>query len=422
METFIKIINCCYQEEEKANQNNNEIKVPITHNETLDIENKPKQNENQIIIDLQEPLIIEPLKNNKRNSNNNNNLTLNNTNTNNTSNNNIITDESINNNLANNKSINVSIGLRTPLSPPRKKLIYSNSIQNNKNFSQIFNNNNFDMKKMANSLISKSNPSKNNKSNNTILTLNDLIFMNQNQEEKNNEIIGSKLLLSGELFFWKDIILSSNGIKNSLRKDKDEHVFFGVKNILNKSGESFNDLIINFFYKEEDIDLMETDTGRAFEIFYNKRSREYILRFLHPNIILYYRINTFVYFYMGREYYFLLGNVFMSVNVKKKSPIEKVITIEIEIENNKPMKYTFNQNQAPIKIGRANCEVNILNSSISKKHGIIEYSKNSQSFYFKDMNSTNGSTLIIKAGDTLKIKGEMNFKLEDVPFKVQEIP
>ena len=38
------------------------------------------------------------------------------------------------------------------------------------------------------------------------------------------------------------------------------------------------------------------------------------------------------------------------------------------------------------------------------------------------MGSSNGSTLIIKAGDTLKIKGEMNFKLEDVPFKIQEIP
>ena len=223
MEAFIKIINCCYQEEAETNQNNNEIKVPLTPNETLEIENKPKQNENQIIIDIQEPLIIEPLKNNKRNSNNNN-IALNNTN--NTSNNNIIADDSINNNLANNKNINVTIGLLTPLSPPRKKLIYSNSIQNSQNFKQIFNNNNYDMKKMANSLISRSNPSKNNKSNNTILTLNDLIFINQNQEEKNNnEIIGSKLLLSGELFFWKDIILSSNGIKNSLRKEKDEHVF-----------------------------------------------------------------------------------------------------------------------------------------------------------------------------------------------------
>ena len=38
------------------------------------------------------------------------------------------------------------------------------------------------------------------------------------------------------------------------------------------------------------------------------------------------------------------------------------------------------------------------------------------------MGSTNGSTLIIRIGDTLKLKGEMNFKLEDVLFKIQEIP
>ena len=422
MDTFIKIINCCYQEETKTNQNNIELKVPITPIETLQLENKPEQN--QMIIDNSEPLIIEST-NIKTNSNN-----IASNNTNNTSNNLLILDDSsninVNNNITNGRNINTDIDLKTSFSPSKKKVIYSNSISNNQNMNKIFNTT-LDVKKLANSLISKSNASKNNKSNNTnntILTLNDLILINQNQnqEEKNNEIIGSKLLLSGELFFWKEIIISSNGIKTSLRKEKDEHVFFGVKNILNKSGEPYNDLIINFFYHDEDTDLLETNTGRAFEIFYNKRVREYVLRFLHPNIILYYRINTFVYFFMGREYYFLLGNVFMSVNVKKKSPIEKVINIEIEVENNKPLKYSFSQNQAPIRIGRAKCEINIFNSSISKKHGIIEFSKNSQSFYFKDMNSTNGSTLIIKYGDTLKIKGEMNFKLEDVPFKIQEMP
>ncbi len=38
------------------------------------------------------------------------------------------------------------------------------------------------------------------------------------------------------------------------------------------------------------------------------------------------------------------------------------------------------------------------------------------------MSSTNGTTLLIKKGDSLKIKGEMFFKLEDVSFKIQEIP
>ena len=125
---------------------------------------------------------------------------------------------------------------------------------------------------------------------------------------------------------------------------------------------------------------------------------------------------------MGKFYYFLLGNVFISVNIKKNTPIEKIINIQVELENNKPLKYSFSQNQTPIKIGRSNCDISIFNSSISKNHGIIEYSKNSQTFYYNDLGSTNGSTLIIKEGDTLKIKGEMNFKLEDVPFKIQEIP
>jgi hypothetical protein len=37
--------------------------------------------------------------------------------------------------------------------------------------------------------------------------------------------------------------ISINGIKNSLSKEKNDHVFFGIKNILNNSNESYNDLI-----------------------------------------------------------------------------------------------------------------------------------------------------------------------------------
>ena len=171
------------------------------------------------------------------------------------------------------------------------------------------------------------------------------------------------------------------------------------------------------------MEVIETNTGRVFEIYYNKKTKDYTLRFLHPALILYYKINNFVYFNIGKEYSILLGSVFMTIIVKKTSPLEKTINIKIETGNNNPIKYTFNQNQTPIKIGRINkSEIPIFNSSISKRHGIIEYSKNSQSYYYKDMGSTNSSTLIIREGDSLKIKGEMNFKLEDVPFKIQEIP
>lgn len=139
-------------------------------------------------------------------------------------------------------------------------------------------------------------------------------------------------------------------------------------------------------------------------------------------MILYYKINTFIYFDIGRDYYFFLGNIFVSISVNKNSTLEKIINVQIEVENNNPLQYSFNQNQTPITIGRINSEINIFNSSISKRHGIIEYSKTSQTFYYKDMGSSNGSTLIIRGGDILRIKGEMNFKLEDIPFKIQEIP
>ena len=35
--------------------------------------------------------------------------------------------------------------------------------------------------------------------------------------------------------------------------------------------------------------------------------------------------------------------------------------------------------------------------------------------------STNGSTLLIREDDSLKIKGEMNFKLENISFKIKEV-
>ena len=100
--------------------------------------------------------------------------------------------------------------------------------------------------------------------------------------------------------------------------------------------------------------------------------------------------------------------------------------INIEIDNtcidSENKKYSFNENKSIITIGRINCDINIAEKCISKNHGIIEYSKINQKFYYKDMSSTNGTTLLIKKGDFLKLKGEMNFKLEDVSFKIQEIP
>ena len=453
MDSFLNIIHCCRKEEIINEQTKNEVNVPIDNNQKIknyqtipySPEFKYLDSSNIKSSDINKTMTLND------NNNNQNNITNENNSNNNSSvkNNNILNNEnreSIVNNTNQNENQNnqnhilinkvdtFAINNQKESTSSRKKILNSTNIianNNHANINKVINalnntNNNLEISKNLTSTnilkINNKNLKDSVSNKGTILTLNDLVLINQNQEEKIYEI-GSKLLLSGELFFWKEIILQTNGIKNSLRKEKDDHVFFGLKNKSNYAGVMYNDLIINFFWHQEDVDIIETNTGRVFEIYYNKKTKDYTLKFLHPNLILYYKINNFVYFNTGKEYYLLLGNVFMTINVKKTSPIEKSIIIQVEIENNKPIKYTFNQNQTPIKIGRINnSEIPIFSSSVSKRHGIIEYSKNSQSFYYKDMGSTNSSTLLIKDGDNLKIKGEMNFKLEDVPFKIQEIP
>ena len=439
MNVFLNIIHCCRSEESIKNQIKCGINVPIENNKNYSHEKQEsKYNESSNIKSSEMNNTMTLNENNNNSYNYQSNIIENN------SNNQYI--NNINNNVINNSNINQSpnhinkadtfvIQNKGISLSPRRNNHYTHILSNihmNINNKIANNNSNKTNKYLSKKNMSSGNLSKiNNKSGKdlvsnkgTILTLNDLVLINQNQEEdvKINEI-GYKLLLSGELFFWKEIILQTNGIKNSLRKEKDDHVFFGLKNKSNYAGIMYNDIIINFFWHQEDTEIIETNTGRVFEIYYNKISKDYTLRFLHPNLILYYKVNNFVYFNTGKEYYLLLGHVFVTIYVKKTSPIEKTIVVQIEIDNNKPIKYTFNQNQTPIRIGRiSNSEVPIFSSSISKRHGIIEYSKNSQSFYYEDMGSTNSSTLLIKDGDNLKIKGEMNFKLEDVSFKIQEIP
>lgn len=258
--------------------------------------------------------------------------------------------------------------------------------------------------------------------NESILSMHNLnLYVNNSSS---NAEAGSKLLLSGELFFYKEIILTIHGLKESLRKKTDDIVFFGLKKCLDYKGNSFNDFIVNYKTKNDEVgsDALSTNTGRIFKIYYNKKAKEYMLYFMHNSMILYYKINNFVYFDCGKDYYLILGNIFLTIYVERISNNEKQITIQVELEKEKPKKYVFNQNQIPINIGRANCDVIIPKSSVSKHHSIIDFSDNSKTFYYRDLGSVNGSTLIVKEDDYLKLKGEMNFKLEDVPFKILEVP
>ena len=261
---------------------------------------------------------------------------------------------------------------------------------------------------------------------NTVLSLSEIPLLSEMEEKKEENF--SKLLLTGDLFFGKELIITDSGMINRKKKKKDGFTIFGLRN--SKDIPELNiDFIINFDKPTEEFGNIEALSGKVFEIIFNKKTKEYTLFFVNPYLYLYYKINNFIYFFPQRDYFLFVGKIFLSINIEKVGS-EQIINIQVDNtaenkEENKEeinKKYKFNQNKNTIKIGRINCDINIPEKCISKIHGIIEFSKINQQFYYKDMNSTNGTTLLIKKDDFIKISGEMNFKLEDVNFKIQEIP
>lgn len=117
---------------------------------------------------------------------------------------------------------------------------------------------------------------------------------------------------------------------------------------------------------------------------------------------LYYKINNFLYFYQGIEYFLFVGKIFIYVKIEKNGS-EQIINIQVDNTNENiknlneiNQNFTFSEKQMPIRIGRMNCDINITEQCISKVHGIIEFSKINQIFYYKNMSSSNGTTLLIK--------------------------
>ena len=248
---------------------------------------------------------------------------------------------------------------------------------------------------------------------------NSVIIFNKYSNNYTNEI-KTKLLLSGDLFPNQKIEIDKFGMKNGLRKKNDGLSIFGLKdNNENQSNPPYDYYFdIDKFEESSEVDVKAS--GRVFEIYLSKISKRYTLYFLHPSLILYYKVNNDICFEVEKDYFIIIGDIFLTIQVKNdKDSNEKIIIIHIELENEKPQKFTFAQGDMPIKIGRVNCNIEIKKPSISKLHSIIEFKDDN--YYYKDCGSTNGSTLLIREDDSLKIMGEMNFKLEDVFFKIKEV-
>ena len=299
----------------------------------------------------------------------------------------------------------------------------SSSSNNNANASicnntfQISNSNIFKNNLMQNNLnnFQKINPIDELRHKNSIINFNKF---NTSLKDKAFEI-KTKLVLSGDLFSNETIEINKYGMKNGLRQKNDGLTIFGLKeNIENPNIHSCDYYFSNF----EKIDENENRkiTGKVFEIYLNKKDKKYTLYFLHNSLILYYKIKNDVFLNLDKDYFLILGDIFLTIHIKRNSSNnQKMIHIQADFENEKPKKYVFSPNETPIKIGRVNCQVEIKKPSISKLHSIIDYKNDN--FYYKDCGSTNGSTLLIREDDSLKIKGKMSLKLGDISFKITEV-
>ena len=234
--------------------------------------------------------------------------------------------------------------------------------------------------------------------------------------DSNFQKIKTSLKLSGELFLNKTLEIDKFGLKKSLKKKMDGIITFGIKaqdeppNI-NKFDYVFEQKIVEKINKKR-----KHNTGKVFEILLDRRDKRYVLFYEHSSLLLYYKINNKLNLEYDKDYYLILGSIFLSINIKKSLKIK--INIQVELENEKSKKYVFEIKDLPIKIGRSNCNINIPKPSVSKLHSCLDYENDN--FFYKDENSTNGSTLLIKEDDFLKLKGKMNFKLEDIPFTIKE--
>ena len=344
---------------------------------------------------------------------------------------------------SNNKIIlNMTTKSNSPLCPNRN--MNKAKIPNN-----LFNVTN-DIEKTNNKVLLLPNVKNKNRSY-SVIKINNSFFTNLLNESisKNDDISiikdienRKKLILSGELFYGKKVLITPNGLKNKFIKRNERSIYFGITNFYDFHGNPYNDYFINFKIKhkkgrvsvgEDRIkqylednknnntknNVTEERSTRVFKIFYDKNNDEYKFIYLAQSLLLYYQVENKFYLIKNKKYYFILNEIILTVFIKDDNSEQNKINIKVE-NNKKTNKYSFSQEKTPIKIGRLDCDININLKCLSKLHCIIGYEDKNNCFYFQDNCSTNGSILIVKESDEILIKGKMNFILEKTPFCIEE--
>ena len=219
--------------------------------------------------------------------------------------------------------------------------------------------------------------------------------------------------------------MTQNGLINGLRNKNDGKSFFGISNPKdNSSCIQYNDYIISSLYSTQfNMSISKNITGRVFDISFCKHRNCYILTMINNALLLYYYIEHSFYFEKDKDYFIILGKVLLTIVIRTADDGQKALLIRVEFnDSEKTFDYVYYKEDTPISIGRKRCVLTIEHCSLSKNHGMIKYSEELQQYYYTDNQSTNGSIFVFQERDSLCIKGDMKFKLNDITFQILELP
>ena len=198
---------------------------------------------------------------------------------------------------------------------------------------------------------------------------------------------GRELMLEGEMFFNKTIIIDKFGMKNELRSERNGITIFGICDNTNdkETGIDFN---LNISKKK--LKNKKDQNIPLFKIEYLKNDENLIISLINKDIkMLMYLENEFL-IENNTSLDFMVGKVPIIISGPQNKE-ENMFSVEVEGKLYKYNKLT----DCPVTLGRNNTHIIIKNSSISKNHAIIGYNQDADSISFRDNGSTNGTFFVI---------------------------
>ena len=236
---------------------------------------------------------------------------------------------------------------------------------------------------------------------------------NRNRRVLDTLIIGSKeILLEGEMFFDKQILIDKLGIKNEIRTERKGITIFGICDDINDQNTGID---FNLNLSKKKLKNKKNKNIPLFKIEYIKNDENYVLALVNKEIKIQLCIENDFIIENNSNLDFMIGKIPISI----KSPLnanEDLFSIEVEGKI-----YQYNkQKDCPITIGRSNTHIIIKNTSISKTHAIIEYNEENGTISIKDNGSTNGTYFVIcNKYPYIYILTDLTMKLFDSKFTVK---